>query len=30
MIERQHVLMFITKNTQILHHYGQIAERRGL
>ena len=30
MIERRHVLMFVTKNTQILHHYDQIAERRRL
>ena len=30
MIERRHVLMFVTKNTQKLHHYDQIAERRRL
>ena len=29
-IERRHVLMFVTKNTQKLHHYDQIAERRRL
>ena len=28
MIERRHVLMFVTKNTQKLHHYDQVAERR--
>ena len=27
MIERRHVLMFVTKITQKLHHYDQIAER---
>ena len=30
MIERRHVLMLVTKNTQKLHHYDQIAERRRL
>ena len=30
MIERRHVLMFVTKNTQKLHDYNQIAERRRL
>ena len=30
MIERRHVLMFVTKITQKLHHYDQIAERRRL
>ena len=28
MIERRHVLMFVTKDTQKLHHYDQIEERR--
>ena len=30
MTERRHVLMFVTKNTQKLHHYDQMAERRRL
>ena len=30
MIERRHVLMFVTKSTQKLHHYDQIGERRRL
>ena len=30
MIEMRHVLMFVTKNTQKLHHYDQIAERQRL